>query len=99
MKRIRIKALNRLGMGAAIALALLVGALSFAPRAVAQGSGGTLPGKVVDKSGSALPGVTVTASQKGTGYERNTATAADGTFRLPALVVGDFNVKADLPGF
>jgi hypothetical protein len=89
---------QRLAAVAGIALALAVGALGFAPRAWAQAASGTLAGRVVDKSGAALPGVTVTAVQKGSGFERTTVTATDGAFRL-ALQVGPYTVKADLAGF
>src|SRR5579864_2291727 len=90
---------DRLAAVAGITLALAVWALGCAPRAWAQAAGGTLAGHVVDKSGAALPGVTVTASQKGSGYERNTVTASDGAFRLASLQVGTYSLKADLAGF
>ena len=92
-------ALHRPSALAGMILALAVGALGFAAGAFAQSNSGTIAGRVVDKSGAALPGVTVTASQKDTGYERNTVTGADGAFRLPSLQVGTYSVKADLSGF
>jgi hypothetical protein len=95
----RMKALDRLSTVAGIAALLLVGALAFAPGASAQSAGGTVAGKVVDKGGAPLPGVTVTATQKGTGYERDTQTGSDGAFRLPSLQAGTYTVKADLSGF
>jgi hypothetical protein len=71
-----------------------------APALHAQTTSGTLIGKVVDKSSSgALPGVTITATQKGTGYERITTTGPDGGFRLVSLPVGDYSIKSDLAGF
>ncbi|HYL04431.1 MAG TPA: TonB-dependent receptor [Thermoanaerobaculia bacterium] len=99
MQRKRMKVLDRLSIAAAVAAALLLAVLAGAPRAAAQSAGGTVGGKVVDKSGAGLPGVTVTASQKGTGYERTTVTAGDGSFTLPSLPVGIYAVKADLSGF
>jgi hypothetical protein len=99
MRRQRIEALDRLSIAAGIAAAVVVGLLVLAPRLSAQAAGGTISGKVVDKGGAALPGVTVAASQKGTGYERNTVTGSDGDFRLPSLPVGTYSVKADLSGF
>ncbi len=98
----QMQACNRPRRWAGIAAAALVlwgAALGLAPRAAAQATGGTIAGRVVDKGGSALPGVTVTATQKGTGYERNTVTGSDGDFRLPTLPVGVYSVKADLSGF
>lgn len=99
MRRQRMKVLDRVSALALVTAALLIAALAFATGASAQATGGTVAGKVVDKSGAALPGVTVTATQKGTGFERNTVTGADGSFNLPALPVGSYSVKADLSGF
>ncbi|HVR11077.1 MAG TPA: carboxypeptidase-like regulatory domain-containing protein, partial [Thermoanaerobaculia bacterium] len=99
MQRKRLKVLDRLSIAAAVAVALLLAVLAGAPRAAAQAAGGTVGGKVVDKSGAGLPGVTVTAAQKGTGYERTTVTGGDGSFSLPSLPVGVYTVKADLSGF
>src|SRR5579864_1010719 len=90
---------DRLAAVAGITLALVLGALGSAPRAWAQAASGTIAGHVVDKANAGLPGVTVTASQKDTGYERTTVTGADGTFRLASLQVGTYTVKADLSGF
>src|ERR1700680_4716703 len=89
---------QRLAAVAGITPALAGGGGGFPPRAWAQAAGGTLAGRVVDKSGAALPGVTVTAVQKGSGFERTTVTGTDGAFRL-ALQVGPYTVKADLAGF
>src|SRR5215467_13313700 len=99
MNRKQTKAWSRLRAVAGIALALAIGALGWALPASAQGAGGTVAGHVLDKAGTALPGVTVTATQKDTGYERTTVTSADGSFSLVSLQVGTYTVKADLSGF
>jgi hypothetical protein len=93
------KVWHRPGIAAWLALALLVGGLGHASRVAAQSAGGTVAGKVVDKSGGALPGVTISATQKSTGYERNTVTGSDGDFRLLSLPPGVYTIKADLSGF
>ncbi|MDP9122675.1 MAG: TonB-dependent receptor, partial [Acidobacteriota bacterium] len=92
----RQQAFRRLGSTTLLALMC---AILFTPGAKAQTSAGNLAGKVVDKSGAALPGVTVTATEKATGYDRVTVTATDGAFRLPSLPVGLYTLKADLEGF
>ncbi|HXT50934.1 MAG TPA: TonB-dependent receptor [Thermoanaerobaculia bacterium] len=82
----------------ALGLALVLG-VALAPAAHAQAASSTLSGKATDADGSALPGVTVTATDKSTGLTRVAVTGADGTFRIVALPVGDYNVTAELQGF
>jgi hypothetical protein len=96
MNRSRLSLFGRLAAVAAVAAALLV---ATAPPGSAQAAGGDVAGRVVDKAGGALPGVTITATQPATRFERNTVTAADGTFLLPSLPVGSYTVKAELSGF
>jgi hypothetical protein len=58
---------------------------------IAQQSTGTFKGRVTDKAtGAPKAGVTVTAENVGTGFVRTTATAADGTFRLPVMPLGSY---------
>jgi outer membrane receptor protein involved in Fe transport len=85
-------------MAVACLLALALG-LALAPAAQAQTAGANLAGRVQDKDGNALPGVTVTATQKETGFNRSTVTESDGTFRLPSLPIGLYTVTAELDGF
>jgi len=82
---------------AAVALALCLVALPGA--LLAQSSGGDLTGKVVDSNKAALPGVTVTATNKETGFKRVDTSDAEGAFRLPSLPVGTYSVNADLAGY
>jgi hypothetical protein len=86
-------------MWAVLALLALALGLGLAPAAQAQTAGANLTGHVQDKDGNALPGVTVTATQKETGFNRSTVTESDGTFRLPSLPVGAYTVTAELDGF
>ncbi|HEV7517056.1 MAG TPA: TonB-dependent receptor [Thermoanaerobaculia bacterium] len=73
----------------------------FLPLAAAAqtATGATLAGRVEDGKKSPLPGVTVNATDRSTGFSRVAVTAADGTFRLPALPVGVYAVTAELAGF
>lgn len=82
---------------AALAIALCLVALPGA--LVAQSTGGDLTGKVVDSNKAGLPGVTVTATNKDTGFKRVDTTDAEGGFRLPSLPVGSYSVNADLSGY
>ena len=83
---------------AALALALAFG-FALAPAAQAQAASSTLSGKATDADGSPLPGVTVTATERNTGLTRVAVTGADGSFRIAALPVGDYNVTAELQSF
>ncbi|HYJ80925.1 MAG TPA: carboxypeptidase-like regulatory domain-containing protein [Longimicrobiaceae bacterium] len=58
---------------------------------------GNLFGTAVDNQGQALPGVTVTLS--GEGAPQAQVTDAQGRFRFPGLMPGDYQVKAELEGF
>lgn len=60
---------------------------------------GTIHGVVKDGSGAALPGVAVTAVHQETGLRRTVSTDTEGAFVLPALPVGEFEVRAELTGF
>ena len=88
--------ITRRGRRAAL---MTVAALLCVPVAMAQTGGANLVGKVQDKSGKPLPGATITATQKDTGLTRSTVTESDGTFRLPSVPVGTYNVVAELNGF
>lgn len=67
--------------------------------AVAQLSTATILGTITDASGGVLPGTTVTARNLQTGQERTTVTGGDGSYRLTALPVGGYEVRAELQGF
>jgi hypothetical protein len=60
---------------------------------------GTILGTVKDASGAVIPGAAVTVANAQTGFSRSTTTAADGSFRLPALPVGAYEVGVEHPGF
>ena len=68
-------------------------------RATAQVVKGSISGSVVDQSGGAVPGAEVRATNKDTGQESNTRTEAAGSFRLPLLPVGTYNLQISKPGF
>lgn len=78
---------------AAIGTALLICALAFA-----QGTG-IIVGTVADESGAVIPNVTVTISNKATSFSRTATTNSEGYYSAPALPAGDYQVKAEAPGF
>src|SRR5262245_22013890 len=75
---------------------LLTNAATAAAQAVA---GSQVPGIVRDTSGGALPGAEVTITNTNTGLMRTTFTGSDGTYALPNLPVGPYQLKVALQGF
>ncbi len=65
----------------------------------AQQTTGTITGSVIDAQGAAIPGVTITATSPTTGFTRTVVSDTDGTYRLSALPIGQYNLKAVLSGF
>jgi hypothetical protein len=65
--------------------------------AAAQDTTGALTGRLQDPQGLPLPGVAVTATgQQGA---KSAVTDPDGTYRIPFLTPGSYDVKAELQGF
>lgn len=62
-------------------------------------SNAQVSGVVRDTSGGALPGADVTITKIDTGLVRSAVTSADGTFVLPNLPVGPYQLKVGLQGF
>jgi Carboxypeptidase regulatory-like domain/TonB dependent receptor/TonB-dependent Receptor Plug Domain len=59
----------------------------------------TILGDAKDASGGVLPGVTVTIVNVDTRLTRVVKTADDGSYRVPELPVGNYEVKAEHAGF
>ena len=77
-------------------LALL--ALAHVPSLRAQAVG-TITGIVTDPSGAVIPGARITAKRTETGVSQSTITTSAGTYTIPNLVVGSYNVSAEAQGF
>ncbi len=67
--------------------------------AFAQQTTGNIQGRIVDAQKAAVPGVTVTAKNADTGFTRSEVTDAEGVYRLNALPVGTYDLRAELAGF
>ncbi|HEV8129756.1 MAG TPA: carboxypeptidase-like regulatory domain-containing protein, partial [Acidobacteriota bacterium] len=91
----------RLESSKAWCLGVLVVILFFITSAVtlAQEVTGTIDGLVKDPSGAAIPGAEVTAVHIATGTARKTVSGEDGSYTLPALPIGTYQISAELPGF
>ena len=78
----------------------IVAALMVVTAAPAFGQAtSTFNGRVLDQGDAVLPGVTVTATNVSTGVTRETVTNAEGSYYMPGLEPGVYNVKTDLTGF
>jgi len=73
---------------------VLFGTLGFG-----QSFRGTILGTVRDSSGAVLPGVMITVTNVGTNVSRTAVTNETGDFVVPELIVGQYSVTAELPGF
>jgi len=67
--------------------------------ASAQTNTAEVAGVVRDAVGGVLPGVAVTARHRDAGLVLERVTDAEGRFFLPALRIGIWEIKAELPGF
>ena len=73
--------------------------LLAAPYSPAQTFRGTILGSVTDTSGAVIPGATVKVRNVDTGLERVTQTSADGSYNVPELPLGTYNVTCSQSGF
>jgi hypothetical protein len=60
---------------------------------------GAITGTVTDPSGAIIPGAKVTATRVETGVSQSTLSSGAGTYTIPSLVVGTYNVVAEAGGF
>lgn len=59
----------------------------------------SIRGTVTDQSGAAIPAAVVTATSIQTNISKQVTSGADGTFSFLQLAIGDYNVRAEKPGF
>ena len=65
----------------------------------AQTFRGTILGTVTDPSGAVVAGAKVTVKNTGTGLERSTETSGDGSYSVPELPIGSYDVTISQSGF
>src|SRR5438105_9809860 len=73
--------------------------LALAVTLPAQVENGQYQGTVLDQSGAAVPNATVTATNQATGRSQKATTSQSGFYVIPALLVGQYTVKVEAPGF
>src|SRR5205823_1165299 len=69
------------------------------PPLAAQSVYGSLVGNVTDSTGAALPGATVTATQVETNLKREVVTGNTGSYSIPNIPSGTYQVGVTLAGF
>ncbi len=84
-----------------LALALLASVLAWTPPVLAQAGydTATLKGTILDPQGAAVASATVTVKNAATGLSKTQKTESDGTFQLPALPPGTYQMTVEAPGF
>src|SRR5215471_9597006 len=65
----------------------------------AQTFRGTILGTVTDPSGAVIAGAKGTVKNTGTGLERASETSGDGSYSIPELPIGTYNVTVTQSGF
>jgi len=73
--------------------------LAFSLAAAAQTFRGTILGTVSDTSGAAVVGAKVTVRNVATGLVRETETTGDGSYAVPELPIGTYDVTVEKSGF
>src|SRR5215475_8633035 len=71
----------------------------MAPVFWAQAPVGTISGTVTDPSGSIIKDAPITIRNKATGFTRQTKSENDGTYSVPALPAGEYEVQVQMQGF
>jgi hypothetical protein len=84
-------------LSAVFAGALLV--VLTAAVAGAQGATAQIGGTVKDSSGGVLPGADVTVTQTETGFKRSVVSGSDGSFAVPGIPIGPYQLEVMLAGF
>jgi outer membrane receptor protein involved in Fe transport len=88
----------RWGVAAAAVCAFVLALLAAVP-SYAQTFRGSILGTVTDASGAAVVGATVTIHNVATGIDRSTQTNVDGSYLVPELQIGSYDVTVEMNGF
>src|ERR1051325_948059 len=72
---------------------LVVCGLAFAQVIVSS-----IVGHVTDATGASVPGARVTVTNTQTGVSVNTITGSEGTYSVPGLLAGTYDVTVEKPG-
>src|SRR5205809_3394772 len=84
----------RFGIAIVVLIALGTSSLAFSQTATA-----TIVGVVKDTSGALIPGVSITIKHTETGQTRTAISSDSGSYNVPLLPVGAYEVSTMMPGF
>ena len=59
----------------------------------------SINGRLTDQQGAVIPNASVTVANTAAGVVRNTITNTEGLYNVPALVPGNYDIKAEAQGF
>jgi len=80
-------------------VALLLAACALPTAVWGQATSGTISGTVTDQSGAAVAGAAVSVRNLDTNVTRSATTEVNGRFSFPGLLVGRYELTAELRGF
>jgi hypothetical protein len=99
LQRTKVNLTSCLSLCPCAAFALLITFLAVTAVGSAQVDRGSISGTVTDPSGGVLVGVQVTATNNATGVSSPGTTNETGTYRIPALPIGNYSVLFKTSGF
>jgi hypothetical protein len=83
----------------ALSMSFVLSLTIFSATIYAQSANGIIEGTVTDTSGAVVPNATVTITNKADNGVRTVTTNATGVYSAPALLAGEYAVKAEVSGF
>ena len=90
--------LKRLSISVVFALGLVL-SVAVAPANAQLGNAGSIEGVVKDSSGGVIPGAKVEISYSVSGYQRETTTGSDGSFRFTNVPFNTYRLVVTTSGF
>src|SRR5439155_1313091 len=91
---VSLRSFGRFGIAIVVLIALGTTSLAFAQTATA-----TIVGVVKDTSGALIPGVSITIKHTETGQTRTAISSGSGSYNVPLLPVGPYEISTMMPGF
>ena len=90
--------MKRLSISVVFALGLVL-SVAVAPANAQLGNAGSIEGVVKDSSGGVIPGAKVEISYSVSGYQRETTTGSDGSFRFTNVPFNTYHLVVTTSGF
>src|SRR6059036_2539561 len=96
---VRKTGVSLFSLGRLVVAILVLIALGTNWRAFAQTATATIVGVVKDTSGALIPGVSITVKHTETGQTRTAISSDSGSYNVPLLPVGAYEISTMMPGF